>query len=66
MHQNASKKEKGTEKSKIYEKGEKSRQGRNKGAKRFKGSKHWHVRYTRGDLPLHPPIRRIFSFNLNK
>ncbi len=24
------------------------------------------VRYTRGDLPLHPPIRRIFSFNLNK
>ncbi len=23
------------------------------------------VRYTRGDLPLHPPIRRIFSFNLN-
>ncbi len=31
MHQNASKKEKGTEKSKIYEKGEKSRRGRNKG-----------------------------------
>jgi hypothetical protein len=24
------------------------------------------VRYTRGDLPLHPPIQRIFSFNLNK
>jgi hypothetical protein len=24
------------------------------------------VRYTRGDLPLHPPIRRIFSFNQNK
>ncbi len=23
------------------------------------------VRYTCGDLPLHPPIRRIFSFNLN-
>jgi hypothetical protein len=30
MHQNASKKEKGTEKSKIYEKGAKSRRGRNK------------------------------------
>jgi hypothetical protein len=24
------------------------------------------VRYTRGDLPLHPPIRQIFSFNQNK
>ncbi len=24
------------------------------------------VRYTRESLPLHPPIRRIFSFNLNK
>ncbi len=33
----------------------------------FKGSK-WAskvVRYTRGHLPLHPPIRRIFSFNSN-
>jgi hypothetical protein len=25
-----------------------------------------HVRYTRESLPLHPPIRRIFSFNQNK
>jgi hypothetical protein len=24
------------------------------------------VRYTRESLPLHPPIRRIFSFNINK
>ncbi len=24
------------------------------------------VRYTRESLPLHPPIRRIFSFNQNK
>ncbi len=31
-----------------------------------RGDIHQYVRYTRESLPLHPPIRRIFSFNINK
>ncbi len=55
------KRQRGTDVGKETE-GKGTRRGRGRGKKRGEG----HVRYTRGDLPLHPPIRRIFSFNLNK
>ncbi len=39
-------------------------------ARRLSGGDSWvgggPVRYTRESLPLHPPIRRIFSFNQKK